>query len=109
MKYEKLCEQIRRLRVSRGFTLTKLAAFLDIDQSTLSKIENEKRHIPAEILPKIAECFDLDLGYLEKEYYSEAIAAIVFTRHDSDELLKMAEKKVRYLKVTKTKQSEISF
>lgn len=109
MKYEKLCSLIRRLRVSRGFTLTKLAAYLDIDQSTLSKIENEKRHISADLLPKIAECFDLDLKLLEKEYYSEVIADIVYPHQDSDELLRMAEKKVKYLKVTKTKQSEILF
>ena len=38
-------EYIHKLRVDNGLTLTKLAAALDIDQSTLSKIENGKRNI----------------------------------------------------------------
>ena len=46
-------EYIHKLRVDNGLTLTKLAAALDIDQSTLSKIENGKRNIPTEILPKL--------------------------------------------------------
>ena len=37
-------EYIHRLRADSGLTLTKLAAALDIDQSTLSKIENGKRN-----------------------------------------------------------------
>lgn len=38
-------EFIHNLRTNSGMTLTKLAAALDIDQSTLSKIENDKRKI----------------------------------------------------------------
>ena len=56
---EKFGEYIHNLRVEQGLTLTKLAAALDIDQSTLSKIENQKRNIPEEILPKLAKVFNL--------------------------------------------------
>jgi transcriptional regulator with XRE-family HTH domain len=47
-------EYIHKLRSDNGLTLTKLAAALDIDQSTLSKIENGKRNVPEEILPKLS-------------------------------------------------------
>jgi transcriptional regulator with XRE-family HTH domain len=47
-------EYIHKLRLDNGLTLTKLAAALDIDQSTLSKIENGKRNVPAEIIPKLS-------------------------------------------------------
>ena len=53
-------EYIHNLRLEHGLTLTKLAAALDIDQSTLSKIENQKRNVPEEILPKLAKVFKLD-------------------------------------------------
>lgn len=54
-------EYIHKLRLDNGLTLTKLAAALDIDQSTLSKIENGKRNVPAEIIPKLSAFFSLDL------------------------------------------------
>lgn len=56
---------IHKLRSDNGLTLTKLAAALDIDQSTLSKIENGKRNVPEEILPKLSFFFNLDLKKLE--------------------------------------------
>jgi len=54
-------EYIHRLRSKAGMILTKLAAALDIDQSTLSKIENGKKNAPEEILPKLANVFSLDI------------------------------------------------
>jgi transcriptional regulator with XRE-family HTH domain len=39
-------EYIHKLRSDNRFTLTKLEAALDIDQSTLSKIEKESRMFP---------------------------------------------------------------
>ena len=70
-------EYIHNLRVNASMTLTKLAAALDVDQSTLSKIENGKRPISESILPKLAATFALDIHQLEKEYYSEKIAEIL--------------------------------
>ena len=91
-------EYIHRLRLDSGMTLTKLAAALDIDQSTLSKIENGKRNIPETILPKLAKFFNLNLKELEKEFYSEKIAEIIYKEPNSNELLRLAEQKVDYLK-----------
>ncbi len=93
-----LGEYIRVLRTEANMTLTKLAAALDIDQSTLSKIENRKRSIPQELLPKLAKTFDLDLNELKREYYSEIIAELIYLQEDHDEVLKLSRKKVEYLK-----------
>ncbi len=95
---ETLREYIHKLRVDASMTLTKLAAALDIDQSTLSKIENGKRLIPENILPKLAKVFELDIEELKKEYYSEKIAEIIYPQSDTSELLKLAEKKAEYFK-----------
>ncbi len=50
-------EYIHKLPLNKSLTLTKLAAALDIGQSTLSKIENNKRNVPEETLPKLAKIF----------------------------------------------------
>lgn len=41
--------------------LRKLVAFLDIDQSTLSKIERNERHPVKDMVSKLSETFQLGL------------------------------------------------
>jgi transcriptional regulator with XRE-family HTH domain len=100
-------ELIHKLRVEHGLTLTKLAAKLDIDQSTLSKIENQKRNIPPEILPKLAEVFNLDIKKLEKEFYSEKIAEMIYQVPNTIELLTLAEEKAKQYRSLKAKQGKL--
>jgi len=102
-------EYIHNLRIEKGLTLTKLAAALDIDQSTLSKIENSKRNVPEEILPKLSSFFKIDLKLLEKEFYSEKIANILYKENDSKELIKLAEEKANYFRTKKLQQGIIYF
>ena len=105
---ETLGEYIHNMRIEASMTLTKLAAALDIDQSTLSKIENRKRTVPESILPKLAEIFHLDLNDLRKEYFSEKIAELIYPQADSTELLKLAEKKAEYFRVKNRKQGKLN-
>ena len=102
-------EYIHKLRTDANMTLTKLAAALDIDQSTLSKIENQKRPVPAEILPKLATMFNLDIKELEREYYSEKIADIIFSHDEPVRVLKLAEEKAIYMRRKNLKQGRINF
>lgn len=102
-------EYIHNLRTEAAMTLTKLAAALDIDQSTLSKIENGKRAVPELILPKLAKTFNLNLDELKKEYFSEKIAELIYPQADSSELLKLAEEKAEYFKVKNQKQGKLKF
>ena len=102
-------EYIHNLRAGNGMTLTKLAAALDIDQSTLSKIENGKKNIPIEILPKLSTVFDLDLKQLEHEYLSEKIAEMIYPQDEPKQLLIAAEQKVKYMKIKYRTQGTIKF
>ena len=102
-------EYIHKLRTDANMTLTKLAAALDLDQSTLSKIENRKRPIPAEILPKLADMFGLDIKELEQEYFSEKIAEIIYPHDEPSRVLKLAEEKAVYMKSKNIKQGKINF
>jgi len=102
-------EYIHNLRIEKGLTLTKLAAALDIDQSTLSKIENQKRNVPEEILPKLAKVFNLNIKRLEREFYSEKIAIIIYQEPDTSELLRLAEEKAKYFRTKRAKQRTVNF
>jgi len=93
-----LGEYIHSLRKEHGLTLTKLAAALDIDKSTLSKVENNKRNLPDAALPKIANYFGLDVTAIKREYYSEKIAEMIYQEPNCREVLKLAEEKVEYMK-----------
>ena len=102
-------EYIHKLRVDNGLTLTKLAAALDIDQSTLSKIENGKRNVPAEIIPKLSAFFSLDLKKLEHEYLSERIAELIYPEEETQKLFLAAEEKAKYMRIKNQHQSTLKF
>lgn len=102
---ETIGEYIHKLRTDNGMTLHTLATMLNLDQSTISKIENGKRSVPAEILPKLATTFSLDIKKLEQEYYSEKIAEIIYSYEEPQCVLKLAEKKAEYFRLKKNTES----
>lgn len=102
-------EYIHKLRIENNLTLTKLAAALDIDQSTLSKIENQKRNVTEDIIPKLADIFSLDLIQLEKEFLSEKIAELIYQKDNTADLLSLAKEKADYYRITKATQGLLKF
>ncbi len=106
---ESFGEYIRKLRKERKYTLTQLAAKLGIDSGALSKIENNKRKLDEKLLPKLAEIFDLDLATVKDEYVSERMAYTIYEIGCSDNVYKLAEQKVRYIKSQKVKQGKLDF
>jgi transcriptional regulator with XRE-family HTH domain len=64
---------IQSERKKRGLPLRKVAANLDIDTSTLSKIERGDRQASIEHLPIFAEIFEIDLRNIEVEYIYSVI------------------------------------
>ena len=102
-------EYIHKLRTENSLTLTKLAAALDIDQSTLSKIENNKRNVTEDLLPKLSKIFSLNFKQLEKEFYSEKIAEILYKEEDTKDLMKLAEEKAKYFRLKKQEQGILKF
>lgn len=94
----KFGQQIRSLRQSKEIPLRQLAAFLDIDTSILSKIERGHRVASRDMIPKLATYFELEPQMLLNEFLSDRIARMIYAERDCDEILKLAEKKVLYLK-----------
>ena len=64
---------IRQLREAHQMPLRKLAAALDIDTSTLSKIERQERYANSAMVPIIAKVFDLDYKELQISFWTDKL------------------------------------
>jgi len=102
-------EKIRELRENKNLPLRKVAAYLDIDTSILSKIERGERSISLELISKISEFFGLDEEQLKTEYLGEEVARKIYKSNDIDHIFKVAEQKAQYLKSKALKQGNIEF
>ncbi len=87
-------EHIRTLRVNNEMPLRKLAALLDIDQSTLSKIERNERKLNGNLVQEIANIFNLDYKELKIFFLSDHIVNYLSQEDYSMEALKLAEEKI---------------
>jgi transcriptional regulator with XRE-family HTH domain len=91
-------ELIRTLREKEGYPLRKVAAFLDIDQAVLSKIERGQRKLSKKQVIKLSDFFN----YSEKEmlvtFFSDQIIYEIGNEEYAKEALKVAEEKIEYLK-----------
>ena len=101
-------EYIRELRKSKDYTLTQLAAKLDMDSANLSKIETGKRNFDEKRLDLLAKEFNLDLKELKDEYFSELVAKKIYANQCSDKVFQLAEEKIKYMKAKNTKQAELN-
>ncbi|GIV35037.1 MAG: transcriptional regulator [Chitinophagales bacterium] len=91
-------ELIREAREKRGLLLRQVASFLEIDQALLSKIERGERKATRENIIKLASFLELNEKELLVQYLSEKIAYDLQDEDVAKEALKVAEKKVEYLK-----------
>ena len=53
-------ERIRHLREEKQLPIRKVAAFADIDPSTLSKIERSERYANESLIDKLAQLFQIE-------------------------------------------------
>jgi len=88
--------QIRKLREAANMPLRKLAAFLDIDQSTLSKIERGERRPNSEMIKEVAKIFSADEKALLVTFYSDVVAYEIQAEKSFSEILHVAEAKIEY-------------
>ena len=104
---------IHSQRMKKKLPLRKVAAALDIDTSTLSKIEKGDRQANSKMIPIIAELFqlgykELQIQYLSQKikdefskepFYTEAISALMINAHNDEPTLK--EIKIESKNITK--------
>jgi transcriptional regulator with XRE-family HTH domain len=106
---ESFGEYIKRLREEKNLPLRKVAAKLDIDPSTLSKIERGQRSPHREMILIYSKIFKIDEDSLNLIYLSDKIANDLVKETNSSEVLKMAEKKIEYLKTKQIEQRTFDF
>lgn len=66
-------EYIKQKRTELGFPLRKVASHLDIDTSTLGKIEREERVLATELVPNLAKILETEEKELLNHYYSSKV------------------------------------
>lgn len=98
MQKEKFGDYIRRLREQAEMPLRKLAALLDIDQSTLSKLERGERPVNRQMLPILAKTFNLDEKELIVKFMSKQVAYQLANEKYAKDILIAAEVEIKFLK-----------
>lgn len=91
-------EFIRELREKEGLPLRKIASYIDIDPSTLSKIERGERSAHKELIPALAEILKTSEHDLTLSLLSDSVVDSILNENNSSEILKVAEEKIKYLK-----------
>jgi transcriptional regulator with XRE-family HTH domain len=71
---------------------------LDIDQAILSKIERGDRKPTKENISKLSEILEIDREELMVQFLSEKIAYETVEEDCASRALKVAEKKIKYIK-----------
>lgn len=106
---ESFGEHIRKLREDQKLPLRKVAAVLDIDPSTLSKIERGERSANKEMIPQLANLFNEDEEALGLILMSDKVAYDLMQEDNPDQILKVAEEKIKYLKNKSQQQGSLGF
>jgi len=106
---ESFGEHLRKLREENSLPLRKVAAVLDIDPSTLSKIERGERSANKEMIPILAELFKEDEEALGLILLSDKVAYDLRNEQNPNEILKVAEEKIKYLKIKSLQQGKLDF
>ena len=99
-------ETIRNLRIDKQLPLRTVAAFLDIDQAILSRIERGERKATREHIVKLAQYFNVPENNLLITWLADKVVYEIADESVAFEVLKVAEGKVKYnYKTIKIKHS----
>ena len=87
--------------------MRKVAAFLDIDQAVLSKIERGQRKLTKEHVIKLADFFNYNEKEMLVTFLSDKIFYEIVNEEYAKEALTVAEEKIKYFSRIKLSHSEI--
>jgi HTH-type transcriptional regulator, competence development regulator len=97
-------DNIRKLREDKDLPLRTVAAYLDIDQAILSKIERGQRKPTREQVVKLAEYFKVKENDLLIAWLSDKLVYEVEDEDIALKALQLAEEKVKYITKNKGKK-----
>lgn len=94
-------EIIKAKREEQNLLLREVSALTSIDQSIISKFEKGERKPSRKQVLKFAEIYNLPQNELIISWQSDKVAYDLLLENDAEEILKVAEFKVKYLKTIK--------
>jgi transcriptional regulator with XRE-family HTH domain len=103
MSTETIGEKLRHIREEKELPLRKVAALLDVDVAILSKMERGERKITKEVVLKLANIYDYNADELLVSFLSDKIMYEIQNEDLGEKALKVAEKRVKYLKAIRNK------
>ncbi len=95
---DKVGQIIRKKRQSLGLLLRQVAAYIEIDQAILSKIERNERKPTKDMLERLADVLKIDKDELLVQFMSDKIAYEIVGENYANRVLEVAERKIKYLK-----------
>lgn len=103
MSTETIGEKLRQLREENNLPLRKVAALIDVDVAILSKMERGERKLTKEIVLKLADTYKYNADELLVLFLSERIMYEIQDEVLGEKALKVAERRVKYLKKNRGK------
>ena len=97
-KFTTFGEHLRTLREETTLSLREVAIHLGIDPSLLAKIERNERQPTKPLIKQVAKYFKVNEKELQNEFLSDQIAYKILDEEADLGILKVAERKVSYLK-----------
>ena len=97
-------EHIRSLRVDQNLSLREVAFEIGVDTSLLGKIERNERQPTKDQIRALSSYFNINEKDLTKELLSDFFASKIVDEEVDVDTLKVAEKKVEYLKESRGKK-----
>lgn len=95
-------DTIKILREQKNMTLREVSEYLQIDTSMLGKIEKNNRKATKQLIEKFSKLFNVSEKDLTIAFLSDNVVYQMMEEGEfASEVLKVAEKKVKYLKTIK--------
>ncbi|MFY0252537.1 helix-turn-helix domain-containing protein [Chitinophaga sp. 30R24] len=103
MSTETIGEKLRQLREQQHLPLRKVSIIMDMDVAILSKMERGERKLTKEVVLKLADIYKYNAEELLVLFLSDKILHEIQDEDLGEKALKVAEKRVKYLKSNKKK------
>lgn len=89
-------DKIRELREAKKLKLRELAASLELDSATLSKIERGVRNASKNQVVLLSEMLNHDLSELKSLWLANKIYEIISDEEDALKAIQVAEQEIKY-------------
>lgn len=91
-------EYIKRLRINRDLSITRISEQIGMDSSLWGRIERDERRASKDVISKIAKFFNENEQDLLKRFLSDSFAYKIIAENLDVDVLQVAEQKIKYLK-----------